>query len=1567
MKPNLLGRLITLRNLIWSVIVGAIALSAFPSLLLAQTAASSVPAQSTANPTHLRSSFNHLQTGFPLTGAHVSVACETCHVGGNFKGTPKECAGCHTAGRLIAATPKHLDHIQTTRSCETCHISTASFQSAVMDHTGITQPCQSCHNPSHSAITGKPSSHIITADNCEVCHKNTSSFLGAKFDHTGIQGNCANCHNGSTAPGKPTNHVPATAACEACHTNTTTFLGAAFDHTGISTGCASCHGGQYAGVKTKPTTHVPTTAACETCHNSTTTFLGATFSHDGITTGCASCHNGATALGKPTSGHITTTAACETCHSNTTTFTAWVMNHTGITTGCASCHGGQYIGVKTKSGTHVTTTASCETCHSNTTTFLSAIFNHAAATVTGVCQTCHDGIAALGKPAVHVSTGASCDTCHTNHIYTSFLMTSFNHTGVVVGAGTCSTSCHYSGAPNGGAAQPAAHMVTVLACDSCHKNTTSFLGAVMDHTGITSGCLSCHDGTILGVVTKTASHISTTAAPACETCHTSTSTFTAWTMKHTGIAAGSCASCHNNQYAGVKSKPSIHISTPILTCDTCHSGTITFAAWTMNHTGIAVGSCTSCHNNQYAGVKSKSATHIPTSPSTLTCDTCHIGTTTFLGATFVHTATTGCASCHGGQYAGVVTKPAIHIPTTAACENCHTNTTNPGGFATWTMSHTGIAAGSCASCHSSSYAGVTGKPAAHLTTSLSCDSCHTNHIYTSFLMTSFNHTGVVVGAGTCSTGCHYTGAPSGGAAKPTAHIVTSLACDACHKNTTSFLGAVMDHTGITTNCVSCHGGTIPGVVAKPATHFTTTAACENCHLSTVSFLGAGMDHTGVTTGCASCHGGQYTGVVAKPATHIATSLACESCHSPSSTSTGGFAAPNWTMSHTGITSGCASCHGGQAFQGATMVTKPVSHISTSAACETCHSNTTTFTAWTMNHTGITTSCASCHTGATVGTTVVKGKPVGTHITTNVACEVCHTSTTNPGGFTSWTMNHIGITTGCANCHGGQTFQGATMVTKPGGLSHITTSAACETCHSTTTLGGFAIWMMNHTGIMAGVAGACENCHGGQYAGVVSKPGTHITPVVSTCGSCHTSFTTFFGATYTHPTTGIAGTCANCHNGTTALGKPAGHVVTSLSCDSCHTNGNYTSFLITSFNHATSGLANAVVGNGGCATSCHNGGTNGGATKPTSHIVSPITTGPACDACHKNTTSFLGAIMSHTGITTGCASCHSGQYAGVVVKPAVHITTTLTCESCHTTTTVPGGFATWTMNHTGITTGCVSCHGGQYAGVVTKSGAHLPTTQSCELCHASKTSFLGALMNHTGITSGCQTCHNGITAQGQISGHIATAADCVTCHTVAMSANFTTWLGAVGGHTLSAAAAAGHCMNSGCHVSGGAGKMYTNPPHIPATGIQCDVCHTASYASLSFLTSVMNHAVVAGTRCDVCHNGSYTAQGTTGAQSKTFITNHIPTTITGALDCNTCHTSTAIPSGWLTEKMNHNAAQGGGTTPAGVYCVNCHLSSASYLGSMQKKSHNGASTAKDCSISGCHKPRGSKGTAYSAWN
>ena len=114
-------------------------------------------------------------------------------------------------------------------------------------------------------------------------------------------------------------------------------------------------------------------------------------------------------------------------------------------------------------------------------------------------------------------------------------------------------------------------------------------------------------------------------------------------------------------------------------------------------------------------------------------------------------------------------------------------------------------------------------------------------------------------------------------------------------------------------------------------------------------------------------------------------------------------------------------------------------------------------------------------------------------------------------------------------------------------------------------------------------------------------------------------------------------------------------------------------------------------------------------------------------------------MNHQGIATGCATCHGGGYAGVVSKPATHFPTSAACETCHKSTT---SFAGTSYNHTGIVSGCATCHSGGYAGVVSKPANHFPTSTACETCHKSTITFSGTRMVHSGVvTAGsCNTCH-----------------------------------------------------------------------------------------------------------------------------------------------------------------------------------------------------------------------------------
>ena len=558
--------------------VGALAVLGFLLLALPNSDILAAPAKRNV-------SFDHVKTGFPLTGAHVTLPCETCHIQGTFKGTPKKCAACHTQGSRIQTT------------------------------------------------TFKPSNHIVTAQACEQCHTSTASWNVAFFSHAGVIAHqCGQCHNGSVAKGKPANHTPTTAPCDTCH-RTTTWMSASFMHVSVTPGsCASCHVPGGSGMA-KPNNHIPTTLSCDACHTTGGTFTTSRFTHSatqGMMTGqCSTCHNGSftqwNALGKP-SGHVATTASCDTCHTGFVTFagvSGSTFNHAGVNPGtCATCHvqGGSGMA---KPSNHIPTNLSCDACHTMGGTFTTSTFTHSATqgVIAGQCSTCHNGSYtqwnALGKPSGHVATTASCDTCHKG--YSTFAGAGFNHTGV--SPGTCAT-CHVQG--GSGMAKPSNHIPTTLSCDACH-NTSTFTTSTFTHSatqGVLPGqCANCHNGSFTqwNALGKPSGHVVTTAS--CDTCHKSYTTFTGATFSHTGVSPGTCSTCHYTGGPGL-GKPTNHIpyesqllAGSSMNCDSCHKSTTSFATQTMNHNnslGNGSGWCKGCHasGTSYLGsMEKKTLTH----------------------------------------------------------------------------------------------------------------------------------------------------------------------------------------------------------------------------------------------------------------------------------------------------------------------------------------------------------------------------------------------------------------------------------------------------------------------------------------------------------------------------------------------------------------------------------------------------------------------------------------------------------------------------------------------------------------------------------------------------------------------------------------------------------------------------------------------------------------------------------------------------------------------------------------------------------------------------------------------
>ncbi|HSM98012.1 MAG TPA: cytochrome c3 family protein [Gallionella sp.] len=304
-----------LHSLRWIGLLLVLPLLAFTQLAMAKT----------AEPEAIR--FDHIKTGFNLTGAHIQSRCESCHIQGMFKGTPRDCATCHMAGNRMGAMAKPSRHVATIAPCESCH-RTTGWIPATFSHVNVMPgACLSCHNG--SSATSKPSGHILTTSSCDTCHR-TSAWSPAGYNHTGVApGTCATCHNGTTATGKPGRHIVTADSCDTCH-RTTAWLPAGYNHVGVVPGtCATCHNGTTAkGLGGSPSTrypsypgHVPTSGwpSCDSCHKSTTSFLNARVHGSvAIPAGtCTSCHYRGSHEGSGTQ-------SCDRCHNSTSNWSSGV-------------------------------------------------------------------------------------------------------------------------------------------------------------------------------------------------------------------------------------------------------------------------------------------------------------------------------------------------------------------------------------------------------------------------------------------------------------------------------------------------------------------------------------------------------------------------------------------------------------------------------------------------------------------------------------------------------------------------------------------------------------------------------------------------------------------------------------------------------------------------------------------------------------------------------------------------------------------------------------------------------------------------------------------------------------------------------------------------------------------------------------------------------------------------------------------------------------------------------------------------------------------------------------------
>jgi hypothetical protein len=150
--------------------------------------------------------FDHNQTDFPLTGAHLAVDCASCHAGG-FTGTPTDCAACHTEDYNSSANPSHTS-LGLSMDCASCHTTDPDWNPATFD----------VHNDYYALI----GAHAIIANECVLCHNG---------DYNNTPNTCVGCHladyNATNDPDHEAAMFPTD--CIACH-NQNAWEPADFDH-----------------------------------------------------------------------------------------------------------------------------------------------------------------------------------------------------------------------------------------------------------------------------------------------------------------------------------------------------------------------------------------------------------------------------------------------------------------------------------------------------------------------------------------------------------------------------------------------------------------------------------------------------------------------------------------------------------------------------------------------------------------------------------------------------------------------------------------------------------------------------------------------------------------------------------------------------------------------------------------------------------------------------------------------------------------------------------------------------------------------------------------------------------------------------------------------------------------------------------------------------------------------------------------------------------------------------------------------------------------------------------------
>jgi hypothetical protein len=1251
--------------------------------------------------------FDHNQTNFPLTGAHTTVDCISCHASG-YAGTPTECSSCHTQDFNQTINPNHLG-LGFSMDCASCHTTDPDWNPASMPnhddfyplngaHAAIANDCAACHNGNYlntpttcvgchqddfDQTTDPNHSALMFSSDCTTCHTE-NAWSPSTFDHDaqyfpiysgkheGEWSACTECHT------NPANYTEFT--CITCHMNPETDN----SHNGVpgysynSTSCLACHPTGSAddvfdhSMTAFPLTGAHATTDCIQCHAS---------GYAGTPTECSACHiQDFNQTINPNHNAIGLSTDCASCH---TTGPGWdpatfvdhdnyyALNgaHAMIANDCAACHNGDYNN----------TPNTCAGCHQddyNQTTNP----NHTALQFSNDCATCHTENA--WEPATfdhdgqyfpiysgkHLGEWSQCIECHTNPAnFAEFTCitchmnpeTDDNHVGVP-GYNYNSTSC-LACHPTGSADDVFDHNQTAFPLTGAHITADCIECHASGYAGTPTECSACH--TLDFNQALNPNHIGLGFGTDCASCHTTNpgwspaqfpdhSNYYVLDGAHASIA-NDCAACHNGDYNNTPN-----------TCSGCHTPDFN-ASLNPNHTALGLPTdCAMCHTTAPDWMPASFPIHndfymLNGAHAVIAndCAACHNGN-------YNNTPNT-CFGCHAAEYNNAKNPDHKGAQFSTDCTTCHTeNAWVPATFdhdAQFFPIYSGEHEGEwnqCTDCHinPNNYA------------EFSCTVCHLNP------ETNDHHQGIPgynYNSPSCFA-CH----PNGSANDAFDHSLTNFPLTGAHTTVDCIQCHANGYQGTPTDCDACHQ-TDYNQAANPnhiGLNFSTD--CATCHTTAPGWSPATFPdhnnyyvldgaHAVIANDCAACHNGDYNN----------TPNTCDGCHMPDYNQSTN---PNHVALN--FSTDCVSCH----------TTAP----GWSPANFPDHSN---YYVLDGAHAVIANDCAACHNGD--------------YNNTPNSCEGCHMPDFNQAA----NPNHVAlnIPTDCASCH--TTAAGwapATFSIHDNYYvldgAHVPIANDCAACHN---------------GDYNNTPNTCAGCHTADYNQSVN-PNHQSLGLPTDCAMCHTTAPDWMPATFPihanfWPLNGahaqIANDCAACHNGN--------YNNTPNTCFGCHEND---------YNQTVNPDHEAGQFPTDCIQ-CHS--ENAWVPATLDHSFWPLTGAHQaiandCNACH---------MGNYNNTPNTCSGCHTPDYNQSTNPSHTALGLPMDCAMCHTTEPdwMPASFPIhddfWPLTgaHAAISNDCGACHNGNYNN----------TPNTCFGCHASEYNNTND-PDHAavGFPTDCESCH-----------------------------------------------------------------------------------------------------------------------------------------------------------------------------------------------------------------------------------